>query len=112
MALFAVRLKKEIAKIAPNYQPKLRNVVVNGQKRGCSGFVSNPENGKTVYVNTESSCYQPLSGKALVRYAKSDTDYSGSHNEFVPVERTAEAICKMLASEKSLHGPMERRSAY
>ncbi len=112
MALLATKLKNQIAKINPSYQvKKFRNITVNGQRRGCSGFVVG--NGRTVYVNTEESCYAPLAGKVLVRYALDTLDYSGKggHNEFVPTERTAEAICKMLASEKLLHSPLERRSA-
>lgn len=34
----------------------LRNIVINGQKRGCSGYIHDPATGNTVYINTESSC--------------------------------------------------------
>ena len=65
-----------------NFEFKLSNININGRKVGCSGFIINPENGVIVYVNTEKSCYYPLSDKNLVRYAKTDSDYTGLHNEF------------------------------
>lgn len=31
----------------------LKNIRINGDPRGCSGFIRNTENGKIVYLNTE-----------------------------------------------------------
>ena len=110
MTLLATKLKNQISKINPSYQvAKFRNITVNGQ-RSCSGFVMG--NGRTLYVNTEESSYAPLAGMVLIRYARDTTDYTGGHNEFVPAERAAEAICKMLGAEKPLSFPLEKRSAF
>ena len=38
---------------------KLKDISVNGQKRGCSGFVTCGES--CVYVSTEHSCLGPIS---------------------------------------------------
>ena len=112
--LLATKLKNQIAKIDPSLQTvKLKNISVNGAKRGCSGFVVNPGNGRVVYVNTEESCYGPLKGQTMMRYANDTSDYGGrgGRNEWVAVERTAEAICKMLTSPALTHLPLEPRTA-
>lgn len=52
---------------------QLKNVSVNGDKRGCTGFIQ--ANGKIVYVNTE-----VLGGGYLYRTAKHLKDYIGGQN--------------------------------
>lgn len=56
--ILAVATRNAIKKANPTAKLEfgLRNIVINGQKRGCSGFVHDPATGHTVYVNTESSC--------------------------------------------------------
>lgn len=74
-ALARSRLKLEIV--------NGKNIRVNGELRGCSGFITAVEPtfccGCTtvVYFNTERSCYGPLSGRFLYRLAASTNDYSG-----------------------------------
>lgn len=58
------------------------NIKVNGETRGCSGFLRY-ENGQLIYVNTEYSCYGPLSDKILYRRAKHEKDYCGERNNFL-----------------------------
>lgn len=70
MTLLAVKLRNMFPK---TYDVKLKNIIINGDKRGCGGFISH--NGRTVYVNTE---YNPI----LVRTAKSDKDYRGGRNHY------------------------------
>lgn len=58
----------------------LNNIIVNGCKRGCSGFIRNPHNNLIVYTNTELS--GPLSDKFMYmyRYASDLNDFGGSHS--------------------------------
>jgi hypothetical protein len=65
-----------------DYEFKLRNIRVNSDVRGCSGFIKNNRTGRIVYVNTEVSPYRPLSGKVLYRTAESFTDYTGGQNRW------------------------------
>jgi hypothetical protein len=53
----------------------LKNISVNGDKRGCSGFIE--REGAIVYVNTE-----VLGGGYLYRTAKHLKDYSGGINQY------------------------------
>jgi hypothetical protein len=53
----------------------LKNISVNGNKRGCSGFIE--REGAIVYVNTE-----VLGGGYLYRTAKHLKDYSGGVNQY------------------------------
>ena len=53
----------------------LKNISVNGDKRGCSGFIS--RDGAIVYVNTE-----VLGGGYLYRTAAHIKDYSGGVNQY------------------------------
>jgi len=96
MSLLMTKLKNQLHKINPDYECHLRNINVNGQKRGCSGFVVNPENGRVVYVDTESSVYEPLANQSLIRYAEHTRDYRGGQNNYCPTDNTAQAIHKML----------------
>ena len=60
-----------------NLEFRLNNTLVNGQKRGCSGFIYNPDTDVYVYVNTEPSCYKDMT---FCRYAKDFKDYTGGFN--------------------------------
>lgn len=52
---------------------KLDNISINGQKKGCSGFVRNTENGRTIYVNTEYCIHQNLG--YMYRFCDGFKDY-------------------------------------
>ena len=81
---------------ANNYEFHLNNISINGNKRGCSGFIKNAINNKIVYVNTETSPL--LQNKLLIRYAKSLTDYTGEQNHFAnSKDKLTEMIITMLA---------------
>ena len=53
----------------------LKNIAVNGDKRGCSGFIARGD--AIVYVNTE-----VLGGGYLYRTAAHMKDYSGGVNRY------------------------------
>ena len=58
--ILATKLKNACKKANEKYnydlQFDIKNIIVNGNKRGCSGFVTNKENGSCVYVDTEKTC--------------------------------------------------------
>jgi len=59
--------------------------VVNGEKRGCYGFLRyEMEDGsfKFVYVDTEPCVLSSLSDKILYRLAKNEKDYCGEMNHW------------------------------
>lgn len=91
-------LKNAVVRTNPanNYEFHLNNISINGDKRGCSGFIKNSTNNKIVYVNTETN---PLcKNKLLIRYAKSLTDYTGEQNHFAnSKDELTEMIIAMLA---------------
>lgn len=80
--ILAQKLRNELYKEAEKNNMTLlvtlRNITVNGIKRGCSGHVRNKDTGIVMYVNTEGSCYEPLLGKAMCRYAADEKDYSSA----------------------------------
>lgn len=64
---------------------KLKNIRLNGDSIGCSGFIANLETGKVVYVNTEESgnAYRTSNSmRYLYRTATSFEDYTGGTNRF------------------------------
>lgn len=97
--LLSIKLKNMVRKKASErdgYEPEfsLSNILVNGNKRGCSGFIGNPLNGTVVYVDTEPCAYGGITGY-LYRYAKSVGNYSGhGRNHF-----TDEYDPEMLAAD-------------
>lgn len=75
---------------------KLSNININGDKRGCSGFITNPANGVTVYVDTE-EC-KPYG--IMYRYAKDNKDYTGCRNRWShDFGEYIGEICKLLKNE-------------
>jgi hypothetical protein len=72
MLILSTKLKNQFS---PAHSVALKNISVNGDKRGCSGFIS--LGGAIVYVNTE-----VLGGGYLYRTAKHLKDYSGGVNRY------------------------------
>lgn len=98
--LLMTRLKNLVKKESGiEYQYHLKNIVINGVKKGCSGFIVNPHNFLCIYVDTEHSCYAPLSNKFMYRYAKDTNDFSGGANLWANSEsELAKGIVKLLES--------------
>lgn len=95
------QIKKELERKGKNYENYeifLKNISINGSKRGCYGFVKNNTSNVVVYVNTEKSVFAPLADKNLVRYAKKMKDYGSAHsfNQWAIDEELAEKVVKML----------------
>ncbi len=94
--LLATKTKNEIKKRTGKdwFGFNLKNIIVNGQKRGCSGFVFNPKNGVYVYLYTEPSV---CNGFMYCRYAKDFHDYTGARNHNVySEEELLKEVVKML----------------
>jgi hypothetical protein len=72
MLLLATKLKNQFSSV---HQVHLKNISVNGDKRGCSGFIQRGD--AIVYVNTE-----VLGGGYLYRTAAHLKDYSGGVNRY------------------------------
>lgn len=53
--LLATKLKNLINNAYPDntYLFELKNIKLNGQPRGCSGFIKNPETGSVIFLTTE-----------------------------------------------------------
>lgn len=90
-----------------DYMFSLRNININGQKTGCSGYIYNPSTGLVLYVNTEKSVASWLK-ETMVRYVsfreKNEKDFSKSKftngtenvNVFCDRDELASTIIKML----------------
>lgn len=83
MSILSTKLRNEIKKSAPgrNYTFLLKNIRINGEARGCSGFIINEDNGLVVYVSTESIPWND-DLRFMYRYARTTKDYTGSHNRW------------------------------
>ena len=84
-----------------NFTFHLKNVSVNGQRRGCSGFIVENSTGKIVWVDTEPFFTGGLFGNSnqtlLYRFAKHIKDYSGLGNHWGRCENIADHISSLLA---------------
>lgn len=97
--LLATKLKNEIHNRNCMLVCSFKNISVNGQKRGCSGFVVNPDTQKCVYVNTESICYGPLSNQSMWRYAKNTHDYTGEQNHWCSPADLAATVVEAVTKD-------------
>lgn len=96
--LLMTALKNRFKKVG-DYEYHLKNININGVKRGCSGFIRNPETGKTVYIDTEfvcGNCYKPLENKVMFRTAKNLKDYSGGINQWCTENELVDKVVKAL----------------
>ena len=85
MMILSTKLKNAINKGNNNnlqLEFYLKNISINGQKRGCSGFVRNTYNNSIVYINTEGIKWNGENRQYLYRYADTIKDYSGYHNRW------------------------------
>lgn len=83
MAILKTALRNRIRKHGgENFEFHTNNINLRGVRVGCSGFITNPENGKTIYVDTEETCYIPLADSVLWREAKHLKDHTGGQNRW------------------------------
>lgn len=109
--LLSLKLKNSIKKLSgnsDNLEFALKNIIVNGEKRGCSGFIKNKNNNVIIYVNTEKSIYLKT---LLWRYALDMKDYRGCRNhhydgkeeDFAKIIVTALNETNKFEAEKRTH---------
>lgn len=99
MMILMTKLKNAINKQGGEMplQFTLKNITINGEKRGCSGFVRNLANNTVVYINTEELHYSNL--KYMYRYADHEKDFTGYHNRWAnSLEELAKATINLLKS--------------
>ena len=73
-----------------------RNTRVNGQLRGCYGFVRKAGSGKVVFVDTEYLTSGTGAGNILVRFARDEKDYCGHRNEWTHFAGLAYTLARMF----------------
>ena len=81
--LSSTKVKNYINGVFPSFQCDLHNIYVNGEFRGCSGFITNPINEVVVYLNTEPSVYR---NAIYCRFADDTKDYTGARNHTVDTQ--------------------------
>ena len=84
--LLSTKLKNMLSS---TYDVKLKNILINSDKRGCCGFVKS--GGSVVYINTEDT----FSTGYLARTALNDKDYTGGRNNYA---KTPEALVILIDS--------------
>lgn len=92
--LLAVKLRNQLRKIDPALEVELKNININGAKRGCSGYITDPRTGRVIYVDTE-ALLQPILGGTMWRAVAvkgRSTTPNGSRNYYSKEERLARDI--------------------
>ena len=100
MLILSTKLKNAINKHANGMDLTftLKNISINGSKRGCSGFIRNNANGSVVYVNTEEVFLTSVT-RYMYRYAYDELDYRGYRNRWAnTLDELATEICRLLNS--------------
>lgn len=93
--LLMTKLKNEVMKQKPGMEYYLKNININKVKKGCSGFIKNPDNNVIVYVTTDENTVGPEA--YMCRYADSTTDYRGYRNIWANgLDQLVTQICNML----------------
>lgn len=97
--LLSARLKNLINKDARlNIEYEVKNTVINRRKIGCTGFITNKDNGTIVYVSTENPNICNLG--YMYRFADSSADFKGRINHFCKDEETyAKEIINALRTD-------------
>lgn len=75
--ILKTKLMNRIKKADSDVENNISNIIINGNKRGCSGFIW--KNDRYIYINTESIFNE---NRVLFRTAEHNKDYSGGHNQW------------------------------
>ena len=95
--ILSTKLKNAISAFSGGMDLKfsLRNISINGAKRGCEGFIRNNVNGSVIYVTTEKPCLSNLN--FMYRYVDNEKDYTGYRNRWAKnIDELVRAICACL----------------
>lgn len=99
-ALLATALKNRILALDPTLTVALKNIRVNGNPQGCSGFVTDPATGKIVYVNTDHN-HGTQFDNAYCRTAAHTKDYRGGRNHTSTYSELPEAVVTLVHSPEA-----------
>ena len=89
--ILSTKLKNRIRNLNPNLTVSLKNVRINGEAMGCTGFVVDPGTNHTVYVSTDHN--HGTSTEVLYRTAKHTKDYTGGRNRYCSYDADEAAYC-------------------
>lgn len=82
-----------------NLDIKLENIKRNGVMLGCRGFITNKDNNKIVYINTEDT----ISYGYLFRYARYIKDYTGLTNRYARTRiQLIRSVLDLLENKKEV----------
>lgn len=82
------------SKVRKGLEYHLRDIHVNGDLRGCSGHIVDPDTGNCVYIGTE---HVPLLGeRVLYRTSKDTRDYTGGRNQFCHTSELPAKIVELI----------------
>ena len=92
------KVKNALKRARPDLMPHIRNIRINGQLHGCSGFIEDPASGRLVYFNADIN--HGTRREAYVRNAKHRKDYTGGRNRFCDMDAGAivESVAELLTS--------------
>lgn len=87
------------------FKCELKNIDINGQKHGCSGFIINLETNKICYITTEpfwdgrkgSGLWGDTRKAVMMRTAASTKDYTGGSNQWLPLEDIVSTAQRLTA---------------
>ena len=99
--LLSVKIKNAFRKtdIGERLEIDLKNVIINHEKKGCSGFITYPGNNACVYINTD--C-QTCTKHIMYRYAENENDFTGGTNRWCnTIDELVESVMGMLTTEPS-----------
>lgn len=74
---------------------KVSTTSVNHIRRGCSGFIKDPDKGILIYFDTEPIAFQSP-GQVLYRSAKDEKDYCGGSNHYCDIKDLAHAVKRLF----------------
>lgn len=87
-------VKNRLKKIAPDVEPHLRNVRIDGTAHGCSGFLRDPATDRVVYLSTDVN--HGTNRQALYRTATDLKDFTGGINRFCGFDEITERAVELL----------------
>lgn len=92
-AISATKFRNAVRRIDPEVTCKVKNIRINGELRGYSGFITKDD--RVVYVNHE---VDPWSSRdeGYYRVAKNDKDYRGGRNRFAQGDIMAERAVELI----------------
>lgn len=93
--LLATTLKNRFKKYG-NFECNFKNIKINGENRGCDGFITNPVNNRVVYLTTEKPYYRSLCNQCIYRRVRYVGDYGKGHSNFCTEEELVDNVVREL----------------